>query len=146
MKNIVFAWMTWKIEKNECTQSVPLLYPTSHSSGNHFFAIFCSKKDFPSNRRAVQKYHLYLICTPILSKRKHKFRDILFTVIYKGNRHFASPLDHFGGPKLFPGGPKSLENLRNRVFASSRYDLNKILSKNIKFRESYSLLEKGDLR
>ena len=70
----------------------------------------------------------------------------LFTVIYKGNQHFASPLDHFGGPKLFPGGPKSLENLRNRVFASSRYDLNKILSKNIKFRESYSLLEKGNLR
>ena len=48
----------------------------------------------------------------------------------RSNRHFASPLDHFDGPKLFPGDSKSLENPRNHVFASSRYGLKKISSKN----------------
>ena len=66
--------------------------------------------------------------------------------IYERNQHFASLPNQFNSPKLYPDGPRSLENHRNRVFASSRYGLNKILSKTIKFRESYSLLEKGNLR
>ena len=42
-------------------------------------------------------------------------------------------LDHFNGLKLFPDGPKSLENTRNERFRLSRYGLKKISSKNIDF-------------
>ena len=42
-------------------------------------------------------------------------------------------LGHFHGMKLFPDGPKSLENVRTRVFPSSRYGFKIIWSKDIIF-------------
>ena len=51
-------------------------------------------------------------------------------------------LEHFHGRYLSPGCWNVTGKPRNGVFASSRYFLEKILSKNNKFQESYSLFTK----